>query len=109
MGLVKYCANVELTFRVAIEDVGRETKWCCNKQLAKATVHRDRTYNKCREQLCRMLFGQVVATYDQVSEGDKMAKSTYESALSLTVNVSAPKKRTCSSSLFKRASAISHP
>ena len=26
MGLVKYCAKVELTFRVANDEVGRETK-----------------------------------------------------------------------------------
>ncbi len=27
MGLVKYCAKVELTFRVANDEVGRETRW----------------------------------------------------------------------------------
>lgn len=26
IGFVKYCANVELTLRVAIDDVGRETR-----------------------------------------------------------------------------------
>jgi hypothetical protein len=27
MGLMKYCARVEFTFRVATEDVGRDMRW----------------------------------------------------------------------------------
>jgi hypothetical protein len=51
MGLMKYCASVELTLRVATDDVGRDVRWFWINERNEPERKRKQTHNQGAQKL----------------------------------------------------------